>query len=33
LLLGQQELNKLPEPVRLNQPYLHSIYKMKKTLL
>ncbi len=33
LSLGQQELNKLPEEVRLNQPYLHSIYKMKKTLL
>lgn len=33
LLLGQEELKKLPETVRSNDPYLHSIYKMKKTLL
>ena len=33
LSLGQKELKELPEQLRLNQPYLHSIYKMKKTLL
>lgn len=33
LSLGQKELKKLPEELRLNNPYLHSIYKMKKTLL
>ncbi len=30
---GQQKLKELPEELRLNEPYLHSIYKMKKTLL
>jgi len=33
LSLGQQELKELPEQLKLNEPYLHSIYKMKKTLL
>lgn len=30
---GQNQLSELPAMVRANSPYLHSIYKMKKTLL
>ncbi len=30
---GRNKLKELPEEIRLNQPYLYSIYKMKKTLL
>jgi len=33
LSVGQKELKELPEKVKSNGPYLHSIYKMKKTLL
>lgn len=31
--LGQLEMKQLPESVRLNSPYLHSIYRMQKALL
>lgn len=30
---GQQEIKQLPESVRVNDPYLHSIYKMQAVLL
>ncbi len=33
LTLGRQKLKNLPEAVRFNEPYLHSLYKMKKMLL
>lgn len=33
MTLGQKKLKNLPEELRLNNPYLKSIYKMKKTLL
>lgn len=31
--LGQMKIKQLPESVRLNSPYLHSIYRMQKALL
>jgi MSHA biogenesis protein MshM len=31
--LGQMKMKQLPESVRLNSPYLHSIYRMQKALL
>lgn len=30
---GQREIKQLPESVRVNGPYLHSIYKMQAALL
>ena len=30
---GQREMKKLPESVRINSPYLHSIYRMQQALL
>jgi len=30
---GAQEINKLPKSIRVNSPYLNSIYKMQDTLL
>jgi MSHA biogenesis protein MshM len=31
--LGQMKMKQLPESVRLNSPYLHSIYRMQQALL
>lgn len=31
--LGQMKMKQLPESVRINSPYLHSIYRMQKALL
>lgn len=31
--IGQMRMKQLPESVRLNSPYLHSIYRMQKALL
>ena len=33
LAVGQKEIKQLPESVRVNGPYLHSIYKMQEALL
>ena len=33
ITLGQMKMKQLPESVRLNSPYLHSIYRMQKALL
>ena len=30
---GRQQLEKLPETVKVNSPYLHSVYRMQKALL
>ncbi len=30
---GKRELKRLPESVKVNSPYLHSVYRMKKALL
>ena len=30
---GQSEIKRLPESVRVNQPYLQSIYRMREALL
>ena len=30
---GNKELKRLPESVKVNSPYLHSVYRMKKALL
>lgn len=30
---GKKQLEQLPEMVKLNSPYLHSIHRMKKALL
>ncbi|MDH3449531.1 MAG: AAA family ATPase [Gammaproteobacteria bacterium] len=33
LSLGRDQLEKLPESVKINSPYLHSVYRMQKALL
>ncbi len=33
ITLGQMKMKQLPESVRINSPYLHSIYRMQKALL
>ena len=33
VLIGSKELKKLPKKVRVNNPYLHSIYRMQAALL
>ena len=33
ITLGQIKMKKLPESVRANSPYLHSVYRMQKALL
>jgi hypothetical protein len=33
ITLGQMRIKQLPESVRINSPYLHSIYRMQKALL
>ncbi|MDH3388002.1 MAG: AAA family ATPase [Gammaproteobacteria bacterium] len=33
LSLGRDQLEKLPESVKVNSPYLHSVYRMQKALL
>lgn len=33
ITLGQMKMKQLPESVRMNSPYLHSIYRMQKALL
>jgi septal ring-binding cell division protein DamX len=33
ITLGQIKMKQLPESVRVNSPYLHSVYRMQKALL
>jgi type II secretory pathway predicted ATPase ExeA len=33
LSLGRRQLEQLPESVKINSPYLHSVYRMQKALL
>ena len=33
ITLGQISMKQLPESVRINSPYLHSVYRMQKALL
>ncbi len=33
ITMGQIQLKKLPQSIRVNSPYLHSIYRMQKALL